>query len=272
MAEGRTKRTHLKAADRRALCRAAAFTVLRRGDVDLEGLGLRHVAQELDVSLSTVTYAYPNIEALLTDMVRESVEGLWPSVIAGISNRGLRAELREVAKVYYLATMHDPAREALLRYEIRETVARSTYVRGRLLPSTADEQVASGVVRAIRVRANEHYRIPDIVLAVLLQSMTDGLLLHWISEKNDARWWGSMMATIDAAVLLADPRPVVSSTLCRRPMTTSTSPHLATVARSPAHSLVEGHRPGRGSAWALHCVGLGQLSPLGEHEEHDVAV
>lgn len=87
--------------------------MLGRGQVGLD-LTLRHVAQELDVALSTVTYAYPNVTELLDDLTVEHNANVWRFLREEIGNQGFAVEMQRMASRYYLYAMHEPARLTLM--------------------------------------------------------------------------------------------------------------------------------------------------------------
>jgi len=68
------------------------------------------------------------------------------------------------------------------------------------------EQVVR-LLDTIAERAAEHYRVPHHVLGNLILSFTNGQTLHWIETGDEHTYWATVLAGIDGAVLLADPRP-----------------------------------------------------------------
>ncbi len=193
---------YVKAEERRRMARAAALAVLSRGDVGPEAMSLRHVAQEMDVALSTLTYVYPSTRALFSDLVREYSEALWEAVLDHVGDGGLRAELQRAARRFYVYALGDAARVSLMMWEIKE-VAAQTWDRAE-----ADLEVSRRLVDTIAERGGEHYRVSPEVLAHMLLAFTFGQILHWVATGDDRIYWSTMLAGIDGTVLLADPRPI----------------------------------------------------------------
>lgn len=192
---------YMKVHQRRARARTAAFSVLSRGSLGPEEFSLRHVAQEMDVPLSTLTYAYPSTSLLLRDMVHEYRESNWDAIIGQVGRSGLRAELQSGARRYFIHVLGDHARTALIRWEIRQVA------NGDWSASEADLAVAQGLIDRIAEQAGEHYRIPHGVLAEMVLAFTYGQIVQWIATGDDNAYWSTLMAGIDGTVLLADPRP-----------------------------------------------------------------
>ncbi len=195
---------YMKADERRAAARAAAFSVLSRDNPGLEGFSLRHVAQEMDVSLSTLTYVYPSTRLLLLDMVIEYRESNWDAIIDHVGDGGLRTELQSAARRYFVHVLGDRARTALISWEIRELV------KGDWSASEADLAVARGLIDKIAEQAHEHYRIAHGVLARMALAFTYGEVLQWVATGDDNDYWSALMAGIDGIVLLADPLPITT--------------------------------------------------------------
>ena len=59
----------------------------------MAGLTLRHVAEEMDVALSTLTYVYPTVNSLLDDMVLDYRQWWRDHVATIVAGRGLETEL-----------------------------------------------------------------------------------------------------------------------------------------------------------------------------------
>lgn len=193
---------YMKAEQRRTLARAAALDILSRGEVAPERLALRHVAQEMDVSLSTLTYVYPSIGALFEDLVEEHSRALWEGLIDGVGDRGLAIELEQTARRYFLDVLRDPGRTALLLWQIRAIAGRS-WARAQI-----DSRRAERLVATIAERGGEHYRVGHDVLARMVLAFAYGQIITWVSGGAADTYWSTTLAGIDGTVLLADPRPV----------------------------------------------------------------
>ena len=50
--------------------------------------------------------------------------------------------------------------------------------------------------------------VPHRILAQLILSYTYGQVVQWLGTQDEQAYWSTLLAGIDGAVLLADPRPV----------------------------------------------------------------
>lgn len=192
---------YVRAEHRRQLAREAALRVLTRGEVGPEAIALRHVAHEMDVPLSTLTYAYRSTGQLLEDLVEEHNRALWADVTLEVGPAGLRIELETAARRLAADVLADPARRALILWQI-QALARSEWTRAE-----ASLESATRLVAVIAERADEEYRVSHDVLARLLLSYTYGVVVQWLATRDEQAYWSTVLAGIDGAVLLADPRP-----------------------------------------------------------------
>jgi AcrR family transcriptional regulator len=197
------KAEYVKAEERRAQARAAALRILAKGEAGPDQLALRHVAQEMDVPLSTLTYAYPSTRVLFEDLIENAFnQPLWDTLEAGIGDSGLRRELQRAARWYLVNLLRDPAMRALRVWQM-QAIARNQYSRAEF----TSEQVVH-LLDTIAERSAEHYRVPHHVLGNLILSFTNGQMLHWMQTGDEHVYWATVLAGIDGTVLLADPRPL----------------------------------------------------------------
>lgn len=193
---------YVKADRRRAQARAAAMRLLSSGQMGYEGLALRHVAQEMDVPLSTLTYAYPSVGVLFEDLADEAFQfSLWDSLRAGVGSAGLRSELLAAAGWYLEHVLKDEGMLALIVWQLK-AVARGQWSRAEFTSDQA-EQLIDQIARS----AGEHYRVPHDVLGNLVVSFVRGQVMRWVELRDERVYWSTMLAGIDGTVLLADPRP-----------------------------------------------------------------
>lgn len=194
---------YVKAEERRAQARVAALRILSRGELGPEQLALRHVAHEMDVPLSTLTYAYPSTRVLFEDLIESSFnQPLWDTLVADIGEEGLRGELQRAARWYLAHLLRDPAKRALRVWQLH-AIARNQYSRAEF----TTEKVVH-LLDTIAERSAEHYRVPHHVLGNLILSFTNGQMLRWLETGDERTYWETVLAGIDATVLLADPRPL----------------------------------------------------------------
>jgi AcrR family transcriptional regulator len=192
---------YVKVEQRRALARAAALRVLARGDLGPESLALRHVAQEMDVPLSTLTYAYPSTSVLFEDLVEDYTQQMWDGLSANVGDGGLRVELHAAARSFFVDVLSRPARQALILWQV-QALARHSWGRAEVNVGRA-----TVLVDTIAQRAAEHYRVPHEVLANLIVAFTTGQVVHWVATGDERSYWSTVLAGVDGTVLLADPRP-----------------------------------------------------------------
>lgn len=191
----------MRASRRRQLARDAALRVLTRGEIGPEAIALRHVAQEMDVPLSTLTYAYPSTGPLLEDLVEEYNSALWGDMTDHVGSAGLRVELERAARRLAIDVLADPGRRALILWQV-QALARSEWTR-----SEVSLERATRLIDTIADRAGEHYRVPHQVLAHLILAYTYGVVVQWLATSDEQAYWSTALAGVDGAVLLADPRP-----------------------------------------------------------------
>jgi AcrR family transcriptional regulator len=174
----------IAAADRRARLAEAALTVAAR-----EGLAAattRAIVAEADMPLASFHYAVPSRDALLRDVVGVVVEREGEAAGALLGDAvDLPGALRDALGGYLDLVRRDPGREQAM-FELTQHALRT--------PSLADlprEQYASyhDVARALLVAGAERVGIRWIApvddLARLLVSLTDGITLAWLADRDD---------------------------------------------------------------------------------------
>lgn len=193
---------YVKAEQRRAQARAAALRVLGRGEVGFDGLSLRHVAQEMDVPLSTLAYAYPSTRVLFEDLTEEYNRTLWDTLEANVRGLGLQEELRRAADWFVAEIMRDAAHRALV---LRQVLALA---QDGWSQADYNSERAAGIVRVIAERSAEHYRVPDEVLGNAIYGLVMGESTRWMAGSGEHVVWSTLRAGFDGLTLLADPRPL----------------------------------------------------------------
>ncbi len=197
--------TYLKAAERRALVRAAAREMLRSGTT-FQDLSLRDLAEHLGWSLGTLHRAYSITATLLNDLLLEFEDATYTAVFI-VGDGGLRAELTASAHRMY-EHMGDEANVQLMRYQMT-LGCRSEDPHELALRHTRDsswEFTRDGLVQ-ISVAAGEEYSDINAV-ATVLTALRDGLAYQFFSHGQRDRWMADSLRAIDMAVELAGPRKV----------------------------------------------------------------
>lgn len=174
----------LAAADRRARLAEAALDVAAR-----EGLAAattRAIVAEAGMPLASFHYAVPSRDALLRDVIGIVVEREREAAGALLGEAvDLPGALRDALGGYLDLVRRDPGREQAM-FELTQHALRTPGLRD--LPRA---QYASyhDVARALLVAGGERVGIRWIApvddLARLLVSLTDGITLAWLADRDD---------------------------------------------------------------------------------------
>jgi AcrR family transcriptional regulator len=198
----------------------AAWELSGRRGVEqlLCGVSLREVAAEVGLSPSAVTYHFPTMRDLALAMVGEFVDSLSPKPVGavvdafgGVEARSLSATVREAAAANWavLTTPDEVVFERRLTRCYSATgaegdgpeVERNLERFNRLWVdelSTVYERVAT----AMGLRPVEPFTFREI--AQVIAAMTEGLLHHWMCDRNSVRdELLADMAVVIASVLTA---------------------------------------------------------------------
>jgi len=173
--------TRIAAADRRTLLVQAALRVVARHGV--AAATTRAIVAEADMSLASFHYAFRSHAEMMSELVAWVVEAETSAVFATIQEgddprsaieRGLRSYLD-----YVIADpAHEQVLQELVQYAIRtpglEHLARAQYERYH---SSVAQLLSSVPVR---------WGIPVPDLARLLVTVTDGITLAWLADRDTA--------------------------------------------------------------------------------------
>jgi AcrR family transcriptional regulator len=199
----------IPAMERRAALVDAAFRVVaERG---IAAATTRAIVAEAGMSLASFHYAFESRDELMTELVRRVVEGeesaLAPVIAADIDDAVTMEQLIRVGlEQFFQAVRNDPEHERamfeLTQYAMRvpgmEQLATAQY-RRYYAAATAALQVAA-------TKTGAGWNRPVEEVAVFLVTMTDGLTLGWLANRDDAAASATMdFAATAIAAMATDP-------------------------------------------------------------------
>ncbi len=189
-------------AQRRRDLVAAALRVI--GTSGLAGASTRAIVAEAGMSLASFHYAFSSrdelLDLLVKDVLGREEKAVLPEVLAGKSLR----ELLEEGLMGYLDHLRtDPLREQAM-LELTQLAVRS---RQPLAHEQYEEysRIAMGALELAARETAQHW-IPRIdTVARLLVSVTDGLTIGWLVDRDDAAAEATVRAAAAALASLAEP-------------------------------------------------------------------
>ena len=176
----------MSVADRREALVVAALAVIERDGV--HAATTRAIVAEADMSLASFHYAYTSRDELLEAVVRRVVDGYAAAEaspeMCGPSD--LESLVRSAIGGYVELLRADPAREQgmieLSLYSIRtpelKAVATAQY--------GAYHDFTESVIRRIAEITGATWKVPTALLARMVTTMTDGLTLDYLVNRDDA--------------------------------------------------------------------------------------
>jgi AcrR family transcriptional regulator len=176
----------ISASERRQLLFAAAGRVLARDG--LSALSTRAVVAEAGMSLASFHYVYASREELLVDIVDSVVKGERDAGLAGLLGDASspRDAVRGALAAYLDLVRADPGREQGM-FELTQHTLRTP-----ALAQLAAEQykryheVATELLDHVADRFGGSWDTPTADLARFVVSLTDGLTLAWLADRDDA--------------------------------------------------------------------------------------
>lgn len=187
---------------RRLLVAATLRVVAARG---LAGASTRAIVADAGMSLASFHYAFESrdevIDLLIPEVLAREATAILPVDLSGKSMTELIAE----ALAGYLALLRaDPAHEQamleLTQYALRERLplAREQYANYTRFAVAALKQAAHAT--------DQRWSVPVTVVATMLVSLTDGLTLTWLVNRDDALAEQVIQAVAISVASLAEPR------------------------------------------------------------------
>lgn len=187
------------AEDRREQARAVVLRLLGEGR-RFENVSLRDVARELEVPVSTLTYAYSSITDLLDDFATSVDERM---LLHRVGSGGLRGELSGYVDEVVTMLMADPGLREVWRYRLGR-VGQGWLV--------TEAERWSEVIAMIRAAAEERYRLDDRTLGQAFWSLVLGEVTCWLDEpgSDPGLLHNRLTAAVRLLVLAADPQPALA--------------------------------------------------------------
>lgn len=213
----------MSSAERRHDLLAAALRVIATEGV--AGATTRAIVAEAGMSLASFHYAFTSRAEMMRELVGYVVEHETVAVFAGVTFDGdLRATLRDGLQGYFDHVKADPGFEQvmfeLMQYALRspelEDLARDQYARYR--------DAVTEVLTAAETGMGVRWSLSLNDIARLIVTITDGLTLAWLADRDDAAAARVMDFAADSLAALAvfDDNP--SSTAPSSTAPTSTAP------------------------------------------------
>ena len=185
----------MSAAERRAALARAALTVVDRDGV--HAATTRAIVAEAQMPLGSFHYAVPSRDELLRDVVELVVADEGDAALAGLLSDAVDPHdaIRRTLTAYLDHVRAEPGREQAM-FELTQYALRS-----RELDDLPAEQyaryhaLAAEVLTAAEAHLGIRWTVPVTELARLVVTITDGITLAWLADRDDA----AALRTIDLA-------------------------------------------------------------------------
>lgn len=177
--------TRLSSAQRRDALVQAALRVIERDGV--HGATTRAIVAEAGMPLASFHYAFRSRDEMIRELVAFVVENEGLAAVASLrAGSDIRTVVRAGLQAYFDLVVSDPNREQamfeLLHYSLRTAELSD-------LPRVQYEnyhRIATEVLQAGAAQAGVSWRIPLGQLSRLLVTLTDGITLAWLADRDDA--------------------------------------------------------------------------------------
>lgn len=188
-------------ARRRALTAAALRVIAARG---LSAASTRAIVAEAGMSLASFHYAFTSrdelIDLLVTEVLSKEEKAIAPADMSGKSLTELLAEgLTGYLDHLRADPPHEQAMLELTQYALRERVA---------LAQEQYDQYTRLAMRLLELavqQTGQRWTVPLPTVARLLLTVTDGLTLTWLVDRDDALAESVVAAAARAVAALAEP-------------------------------------------------------------------
>jgi DNA-binding transcriptional regulator YbjK len=197
--------TRLSAEERRSsLVQAALRVITLRG---VNAATTRAIAAEAGMPLASFHYAFRSRDELIRELVAVVVEGERLATMGALAaDVDIRSAIRAGLQAYFDLVVAEPGREQamfeLLHYSLRTPglgdLPRAQY--------ESYNEVVRELLRAGAEHANVTWTRPLDDLARLVVSLTDGITLGWLADRDDAAAARLMDSAADYLATLAEPR------------------------------------------------------------------
>ncbi|CAN5126066.1 hypothetical protein BH11ACT3_BH11ACT3_10750 [soil metagenome] len=194
--------TRIPAAERRAALARAALTVIARDG--LAAATTRAIVAEAGMPLASFHYAVASRDELLRDVVELVVAEEGTAAAALLQHASSIREAVLLALRGYLDHVRsDPGHEQAM-FELTQYALRT--------PALADlpaeqyaryRELAAGLLEIGAAAVGATWRIPVADLARLMVTLTDGITLAWLADRDDAAAERSIEIAADTLVVLS---------------------------------------------------------------------
>lgn len=193
--------TRMPAAQRReALAHAALRVIAERG---VEGATTRSIVAEAGMSLASFHYAYRSRDELLGTLV-DAVVAQQSAAVAAVIDADLRGSVRRALQAYLDGLIADPAAERAL-LELMHYAQRTPALRSRVGEQWSVYRAsARHLAEHAAAAAGATWRVPVEQVAHLIITITDGITLGWLADRDDAAASRTLDLAADALTALAD--------------------------------------------------------------------
>lgn len=185
----------MSAAERRAALAQAALAVVDREGV--HAATTRAIVAEAEMPLGSFHYAVPSRDELLRDVVELVVAGEGDALLASLLADAVdpRDAIRRTLTAYLDHVRTAPGREQAM-FELTQYALRSSELSD--LPAEQYARyhaLAAEVLGAAEAHLGIRWTVPVAELARLVVTITDGVTLAWLADRDDA----AAEATIELA-------------------------------------------------------------------------
>lgn len=189
-------------AERREQLVGAALRVIARSGVP--AATTRAIVAEAGMSLASFHYAFRSRDEMMSELVAHVVGFQRESIAATVSPE-LRTSLRAGLRAYLDLLVQDPVRELalleIMQYAMRtpglEPLVRAQWASYR----AAAESLLTEAARA----AGVNWSVPVTEIARVVITITDGVTLGWLADRDDAAATRTLDLAADAIAALAAP-------------------------------------------------------------------
>jgi AcrR family transcriptional regulator len=188
--------------ERRAQLLEAAMRVVARDGV--AAATTRRIAAEAGISLGIVHYAYRSKNELLGDVALAATQQLVAAAVDSIEpGAGIRDNLRRAVRAIMDIAESDPEAQLAL-YELTTFCLRDAGLAAVATAQYAGYVVACReVLAALAGAAGVRFRADLDVLARLLETVVDGGMLAWLTDRDTASTQAALDLFIDYLEILA---------------------------------------------------------------------
>lgn len=175
----------ISATERRDLLFAAAMRVLAREG--LAALSTRAVVREAGMSLASFHYAYDSHADLLTHIIESVIEDERLAGLTGLTGQpsSPRAAVHGALSSYLDLVRADPGREQGM-FELTQHALRTPSLRPLATRQYASYHAAMvGLLDHLADQFSLTWSTPTADVARLAVSLTDGLTLAWLTDRDD---------------------------------------------------------------------------------------